>query len=387
MRIAIFSDTYYPSANGVVTVVHQSAQALAEAGHKVAIVTISSHTEKKLKEITAGKFEIIKLPSLPFWGYKGERLTLPLGSAWLKIKKFKPEIIHSHTPFAVGWEAVLCAKALKIPLVGTHHTFFDHYLKHIKLDYQWAKKLFSWKYVNIYYNFCDLILSPSEALSKQLIANGLSKPIKVIFNPTDTEFFRSPADSKSELKKKADINGASIVYMGRVSYEKSIDQVIKAFAHLQKQMPKLTLMIMGDGPEKNKLKKLSLELGLDKKIIFTGRYSHDNALLDLLCANDIFVTASKSENMPVSILEAMSCGLPVVAAAAKGIPEIVKNNQNGLLTEPDQPEMLAEKIKELLNDNQKIKEFSAAARKFTLKFSKDNFIKNLEINYSKLIKK
>jgi len=389
MKIAIFSDTFFPSTNGVVSVVHQSAQTLASLGHQVIIVTVSTHTNKELKKITQGKFEIIRLPSLPFWGYRGERFTLPLGVAWLKLKRFKPEIIHSHTPFAVGWEAVICAKALKIPLVGTHHTFFDHYLRHIKLDYVWAKKLFSWKYVIAYYNCCDLILSPSQSLAQQLSANGLKKPIEVIFNPTDTDFFQSPveSDKKRELKNRAGIKGKSIVYMGRVSYEKSIDQVIQAFALAQKQVPDLVLMILGDGPEKNNLKILAKELGLKDKIIFSGKYVHNQALIDLLCANDLFVTASKSENMPVSLLEAMACGLPVIAANANGNPEIVKDNLNGLLVAPDNPEQLALKIVGLIKNHEQIKNFSLAARKFTLQYSMINFTKTLENNYIKLINK
>ena len=128
--------------------------------------------------------------------------------------------------------------------------------------------------------------------------------------------------------------------MGRVSYEKDIDQAMQAFGTASRNLPDATLMIVGDGPERKKLESLAKKLGVEKKIIFTGML-HREDLRDALRANDIFVTASRSENMPVSVIEAMACGLPVASVRAKGIPEIVDHGKNGLLVEPDRPEELA----------------------------------------------
>lgn len=385
MRIAIFSDTFFPQRNGVVTVVYQSALALSKLGHEVCIVVISSETESNLKNKLNDKIEIINLPSLPFFGYKGERISFPLGLALRKIKKFKPDVIHVHTSFGVGWEAVICAKFLKIPLIGTHHTFFDYYLKHVKLDFNLVKWI-SWKYIVAHFNRCDLLLSPSQALSDELIAKGLKTPSSVILNPTDINFF-VPVESdkqKQKLKRRYNLPGKSIVYMGRVSYEKSIDQVIKSFALVNKQKPETRMMILGQGPEKSNLEKLCRELNLEDKIIFTGRYDHDNELLDLLHANDIFVTACKNENLPVAVLEAMASGLPVVAVREKGLIEVVSDNLNGYLVEADSPELLAEKIVQLLDDKE-INRFALASRELTYKYSPQEFAKNLESYYKNLI--
>ncbi|KKR21332.1 MAG: hypothetical protein UT48_C0010G0080 [Parcubacteria group bacterium GW2011_GWE2_39_37] len=388
MRIAIFSDTFFPQANGVVTVIWQSALALGELGHEVCIVSISNEISRvSLERKLNDRIKIINLPSLPFFGYKGERFTFPLGWSIRQIKRFKPDIIHSHTSFGVGWEAIFCAKILKIPLVGTHHTFFDHYLKHINLDFEIVKKL-SWKFFIAYFKYCDLLLSPSQALKDEFKKKGMNKPIEVIFNPTDIDFFIPPENEeyKKSLKQKYGIVDKSIIYMGRLSYEKSIDQVISAFAIVNKKKPQVKLMILGDGPEKTILEKLSAQLDLQHSVEFIGRYNHDQALIDLLNANDIFVTASKSENLPVSLLEAMACGLPIVAVDERGIPEVVKNKLNGYIVQADQPALLAKKIIELLEDKD-IDKFANASRELAKRYSSSTYAKNLEKHYAILINK
>ena len=128
--------------------------------------------------------------------------------------------------------------------------------------------------------------------------------------------------------------------MGRTSYEKDIDQALAAFNIARREIPDATFMIVGDGPERKKLEHLARTLGCADKAIFTGM-RHGEELPSMLQANDIFLTASRSENMPISIIEAMSCGLPVASVRAKGIPEIVHHGKNGLLAAPDRPDLLA----------------------------------------------
>lgn len=383
MKIAIFSDTFVPQVNGVANVVYQSAKNLAALGHEVLIFTVSQ--KSKNESFWADeKITVVILPSIPAGAYRGERLSLPVGIAFRRLKEFQPDVIHAHTPFSVGWEAVWAAKKLKKPLVGTHHTFYDHYLKHIKADFKWVKK-FSWKYTVLFYNFCDLVLSPTRSLAETLTQKGLKKPIEVLQNSIETDFFVPAPDQKTKenLKKEFGIKGKSLVYMGRVSYEKSIDQVLKAFKLVAKKEPQTTLMIVGEGPEKEKLEKLAATLGIKDKVIFTGLLREQN-LVRALQANDVFVTASKSENMPLSILEAMSCGLPIVAAAEKGLIEIIKDGVNGFLVKADYPADLAEKILSLISNPALLKEFSQASRAEALNYSKENVTGLLERVYKQV---
>ena len=384
MRIAIFSDTFPPQVNGVANVVKESAEGLAARGHQVKIFTISNSSDKSLFNKKSGP-TVVFLPSLPALVYQNERFGLPSFAHFNQLKKFNPDIVHTHTPFAVGWQAVWWAKKLKVPLVGTHHTFYDHYLKHIKMDYDWTKKL-SWKYISAYYNQCDLILSPSQSLAKELSAHGLKTQIKTIPNPVDTDFFR-PAPSaaaRAKIKKSFGIDNQSIAYMGRLSYEKSVAQVVKAFALAAKKAPTLRLMLVGDGPEKKRLEELSETLDLKNKVIFTGLLRGED-LLQALWANDIFITASKTENMPVSVLESMAAGLPIIAVKEKGLSEIVQENTNGLFAQTDSPKDLSQKIIFLLSRPELLKKFGQNSRSLALSYSREKIATLLETLYRGLI--
>lgn len=379
MKIAIFSDTFPPQINGVAQFAYKSAGALVNLGHEVCVFT--GHHFKNSGE----KFETIIFPSAPFWGYPGERITVPMGLAIKKLKKFKPDVIHTHTPFGAGWEAVLAGKVLGIPIVGTHHTFFDHYLKYVHLDFDFFKKS-SWKYTVFHYNRCNLVLSPSNSVAAAFKNFGLKKPIEVFPNFIDTNFFVPVSDKEKEkLKESFGLQGGqSLIYMGRLGYEKSIDIVIRAFALINREIPLTKLMIVGDGVEKQALQKLVLDLGIKDKVIFTGLLRGGD-LLRTLQANDVFLTASKSENMPLSVLEAMATGLPVVGVNSLGIPEIVRDNSNGFIVDPDDYEAMAAKTLEILKTKKTLKKFSLASRSLAMDHSEEKVAKSLEEVYKKLI--
>ncbi|MCL5017052.1 MAG: glycosyltransferase [Patescibacteria group bacterium] len=387
MKIAIFTDTFPPQINGVSHFVWKSAEALAKNGNEVCVF-VSTSSKQKSKELSgySGNPRLVFLPSLPFFAYPGERFTIPLGFGIKEIRKFKPDVIHLHTPFGVGWEAVLSGKIFNIPIVGTHHTFFDHYLKYVFLDFEKIKR-FTWHCTMAFYNRADLILSPSKALLEGLKIGKLKSLAEVVPNFIDTEFF-CPATNDSEKKKlkvKLGIKETLLVYMGRVGYEKSIDQVIRAMAVASKKDPHIKLMIVGDGPDKKNLEELAQKLGIGNKTIFYG-FARGKELLEILQAGDIFITASKSENMPLSVMEAMAAGLPVIGVDSLGVPEIVKDGKNGFIVAPDMFEDMAQRIVELAEDDKLRNKFSIASRELAMEYSKEKIVGLLEGAYRKAIK-
>lgn len=388
MRIAIFSDTFYPQVNGVSNFAFFCAKSLAEMGHRVEVFTVISKKDMIASDFQSYNFKIRPIPSLPALIYRGQglRMSLPLGFSLQQLKKFKPDVIHVHTPFAVGWEAVIGSTVFKIPLVGEHHTFYDHYLKHVGLEYAWAKRL-SWKITAGYYNRCDSVVSPSKSLADSLLESGLKKPMRVIPNSIDTEIF-SPIseEEKIEYRNKYDISGFSIVYMGRISYEKSIDKVILSFKKvLEKDASKtLKLMLIGAGPEKNNLKALINKLGIEKSVIWTGILRGEELAKTMAC-NNIFVTASKSENMPLSVLEGMACGLPIIAVSENGMKEIIRDSFNGYLCQADDEKEMAQKIDNILKDKEKKEIFSKNSRELALHYSKEKIMDSFEECYKETI--
>ena len=386
MRIAIFSDTFPTQVNGVAHTAYLSAKNLVTAGHQAAVFTVS----KKLKDrpdINLKNLQVFRLPSMPALVYPGERFTLPIGITLRQVKKFNPDIIHVHTPFSVGWEAVLVSKILKIPLVGTHHTFYNHYLKHVKLDFEWMKKI-SWKFTIGFYNRSDLILSPSKSLANELIREGLKCSISVLQNSININLFKPTENlsAKEEAKKSFGVKNRSICYMGRLSYEKSIDQIIRAFALINKKMPELNLMLIGDGPERKNLEKLARDLKINDSVIFTGSLLYNGDLVQALQANELFVSASKSENMPLSVLEAMAVALPMVLVREKGLAELIKENINGIFAKTDDPTDIAEKILSLLSNTELLNKFGQGSRFLAMEYSNEKVTDLLMKSYEKTIK-
>lgn len=385
MNIAFFTDTFIPQVNGVANTVYRSAQELTSLGHNVCIYTISKKSKKELNKLTGDKIKVFTIPSVSALIYKGERIAIPMGLSIKEMRKFKPDIIHTHTPFSMGKEAILCAKKLNIPLVGTHHTFYDYYLKHIYLDYDWTKK-FSWNYTVKYYNHCKTVISPTQSLADSLKLNNLLKNIEIVPNPVDIEKFFpvKNREEKEKLKSSFKIKGKSLVYMGRVSYEKSIDQVIKSVAIIAKEVKDIKLLIIGDGPERKNLIKLTEDLGLQNNVIFTG-FIYGDDLIKALQVSDIFLLGSKSENMPLAVLEAMATGLPILSVSSLGMVEIVKDGQNGFLLPPDNPIEMAKATLKLLNDPKKLENFSIKSRELSFIYSlEQTAVKLLEI-YKKII--
>jgi 1,2-diacylglycerol 3-alpha-glucosyltransferase len=385
MRIAIFSDTFLPQINGVANVAYQSAKTLAERGHQVMVFTVMPNRAEARAVSAREKFTVFTIPSFAVPAYPGERCSWLMGTALNRLRKFRPEVIHVHTPFMVGWEAILEGKLLGIPIIGTHHTFYDHYLKHVKADYKWSRK-FSWKYTVGFYNRCDVVLSPSQSLADAMVRAGLKRPIATLQNFIDTDFFR-PVDNKEtqeKIKRVFGVGGPSLVYMGRLSYEKNIDDVINAFAIAHKKDQNLKLMIVGDGPEKINLIKLAVDLGVKSNVIFTG-FLKGEELVRVLQANDIFLTASRSENMPLSLLEAMAVGLPFVTVREKGLVEILKDGVNGYFAETGSAGDMANKALKLLSEPKLLKKFSDASRSLAMEYSKDTVMSKLEKIYERAI--
>ena len=380
MKIALFSDTFAPQVNGVANTVKISARVLSEMGHEVRVYTVSKKSGKELTSESGNLFKVITLPSVEVPFYPGERFYLPLGFSSINLRNFKPDIIHVHTPFSVGLEGMGLAKFFRIPLVGTHHTFFNHYLKHIHLDYGWARK-FSWSITTAFYNQTDIVISPTRSLKNELCSCGLKKPVEILSNSINFQIFNSKPANK--LGKNL-----SFVYMGRVSYEKSIGEVIRAAAKVFKKIPEAKLVIIGDGPEKEKLEGLSKKLGIQNNITFTG-FLHGQSLVDALSANDIFVTASKSENMPLAVLEAMSVGLPIIAVSSLGMSEIVEHEGNGFLLADENTEKTIEQIADkirVLFDNDALREnFRKRSTELSQKYSEKEVTEKLTDIYKKTI--
>ena len=378
-NIAIFSDAFPPQVDGVANMAFRSAQGLAGRGHHVHVFTVGRKHDSNPG--ATEKFRVTAMPAVASGVYQGYRMALPSASWFPALREFKPDLIHSHTPLGVGWLAVLAARSLKVPLIATHHTFYDHYLKHMKLDYPPVRRL-SWRYTVAYFNRCNLVVSPSRSLAHAMIEKGLKRPISILENFVDTGIFRPAADGLgcSSAKATLGIRGLSLTYMGRLSYEKNIEDALAAFSEALARRSDMTFVVIGDGPERKKLEHMAQTLRIADHVLFTGLLE-GQSLVHALQANDAFITASRSENMPLSVLEAMAVGLPVIAVKEKGLGEIVEDGVNGRFAKTGDIADMSQKIVALLSDEAMRRKFGTASRKLALHYSRDRVMPKLEEIY------
>jgi len=372
MRIAVFTDSFLPSMNGIVNSIVNSSRRLVKRGHKIVIFTSRI---KESKEVFLHKnIRIEYLKPLNLIDYPDFKVAMPHPRIIKKLIKFRPHIMHSHLPSLLGWEAVICSKIFDIPLMGNFHgipsDFIEHFCLPKKINRSDIMKKLSWKYVQAYYNRCDIIITPSIAMKKEMIAHGIKKPIKILSNGVDLKKF---------YPKKIKKNGKTILHVGRISYEKNIDVLIKAFKIALKKHPNSKLLIAGKGPDIEKLKK---EAGnyLNRSIRFLGPVPHEK-LVEVYSRADIFATASTIESEGLVILEAMACSLPIIGVDALAIPYVVKHGKNGFIATPGNAEDIAKYILKLIENSSLRRKMGAESLKMIKKYSLDTVINELEEAY------
>lgn len=355
MRIAYFTDTFLPQVNGVATALANQATELGARGHNVLIFTpkLDHINRKKFKAVNV---EVVHLPTVPALLYPEFKLGIfGFPRVVRNLVRFKPDIIHLHTPLTVGIDAIMAAKFLNKPLVGTVHVYFadSGYLRWLK--YKLAVKIVDkvvQRFLNFIFRQCDLVLVPSKMLIDELKQDNFEKPVAYLPNGVSTQTAGALSlEEKNTFKKKYGLKEKVVLHFGRLSHEKNVDFLIKSFHLLAKKHQDVSLLIIGDGPTKKELVKLTHRLGLEKRIKFTGFIDHPVLISSgLLRIADIFATASPMENNPMVVLEAMMFGLPIMGVKQAGLIELV--SKNGFLVEPANIKMLAEKLEQILCDEE-----------------------------------
>lgn len=387
MRIGLFTDTYFPHINGVATSVLMLKNSLEQKGHEVYIVTVN---HENVKYNYSDNDKVIRIPGLKV-GIYDYRLTgiYPL-KAVNQIKKWKLDIIHTHTEFGVGTFARIIAKQFSIPLVHTYHTMYEDYVHYITHGYfgDTGKKIV--EYLTMFY--CDKTISELIVPTKKTYdlfkeKYRVSRDVHII--PTGIEldrFFRKSTTDNviNAYKKDLKISDSDfvILYIGRLGKEKSIDFLIDCHKELVKVNKNYKLIIIGDGPDMETLKKQVNKNNLDNNVIFTGKIPWDQVPNYYMLA-DVFATASKTETQGLTVIEAMAASVPVVCIEDDSFKNTVINNVNGKFF--NNKKEYINILKDLLNNPNQLKCLKDEARNSIEKYSTKYFAKKVLEVYRKAI--
>ena len=384
MKVLITTDLYTTATNGVVTSVKNLSRELAQAGHEVRILTLSDtvHTHKE--------DNVYYIHSLPLKVYPDVRMPLPRTSHSQELMKeliaWKPDIIHSQCEFFSFHYARRIAKRTGAPLVHTYHTQYEQYVSYV-MPGRWAGDFLVRTFSRVRLKKVDIVIAPTAKMKQVLEDYGVKNNIEIVPSGISLQQHqgRMSEDEREQLRQVLGIpqDHKVVLNLGRLGTEKNLDEVVALFALQLKRHPDLALLIVGDGPAREKLSQQARELGISDHVIFTGMVQPDQ-VQKYYQLGDVFVSASTSETQGLTYIEAAANGLPLVCREDPCLDGVIAPGENGYTyTCPD--EFLDEMDKVLADPDwcvcagQKSEQIAAA-------YGKEQFAQNIEAVYEAAIR-
>jgi len=376
MRIVSFSNTYRPTVSGVVTSIDSFKLGLQNAGHDVHVIA-PEHSGY----IDSEPY-IYRLPSLDLPGELNFSLALPLKSRIsVLIEGIKPHIIHCQHPFLTGDLAASFAKEMDIPLVYTFHSRYDIITQRYIPAIAEIADLVVDDMLDRFFSKCELIIAPTPTIKNFIMKNYNPKAmIQVIPTPVNLDHYCDETKIK-QLHTASHIDGKQVLlYIGRLAREKNLDFLMTVFALIQTKLPDTILILVGGGPDRERLENLADKLKIRSSLIITGFVDH--AVIGCYASlADIFVFPSDSETQGLVLLEAMAAGVPAVAVRAPGCEDVL-NDGGGLLVPLDK-QIFSDAVIELLSDRNRRMQLSRdaliTAARYSLPVITDKLIQAYEM--------
>jgi 1,2-diacylglycerol 3-alpha-glucosyltransferase len=361
MRILMISDVYFPRINGVSTSIQTFRRGLHAAGHET--ILIAPEYPGAAPDTEAG---ILRVPSRAVPRDPEDR-AMKLGAIRAlrqQLERLEPELVHIQTPFIAHYQGTALARALRIPVIETYHTYFEEYLHHyVPMMPRALMRLLARRFTVSQCSALDALVVPSGAMQKALRDYGVRCPMHII--PTGMEMERFAGGDGARFRSQLGIatGQPTLVHVGRIAHEKNIDFLLRMFAKVVQSRPRTVLIVAGEGPALAHCKGQVEALGIANQVRFVGYLSRDRELLDCYRAGDLFVFSSKTETQGLVLLEAMALGVPVVSTAHMGTADIV-NPQRGARVAPDDEAGFASIVVGLLDAPDRRAAMSAEARAY-----------------------
>ncbi|GCE10301.1 glycosyltransferase [Tengunoibacter tsumagoiensis] len=350
MRIMIVTDQYPPMVGGVPSVTHGLAVDFAERGHQVWVVA-PSYGARDVRRIEQN-VRVYRFSSFEWPTYKDLRIPfLPFMPVRNLIKRSDPDIIHIHSPIVLGNIAQLLAGGLRKPVIATNHYLPINLSRSLGSDPFLGKHFnnITYSYLISFCNRCEYVTAPTQTALNLLYEHGLRAPAAPISNGVDLKTY-SPGPRDPEVLRRFGLpeDRPLILHVNRLSEEKRIDVLLDAMVKLKSNAH---VALVSSGPAEAELREQVEQLQIGDRVSFLG-FVRDADLLALRRSADLFVIPSEADLQSLATMEAMACGLPVIAANAYALPELVHNGENGFLFQPGDSDELAHDIDIILGDAQ-----------------------------------
>ncbi|WP_117276110.1 glycosyltransferase family 4 protein [Streptococcus intermedius] len=330
MRIGLFTDTYFPQVSGVATSIRTLKTELEKLGHTVFIFTTTDKDVNRYED-----WQIIRIPSVPFFAFKDRRIAYRGFSTALEIaRQYQLDIIHTQTEFSLGLLGVWIAKELRIPVVHTYHTQYEDYVRYIAKGMVIRPSMVKY-IVRGFMSDLDGVICPSEIVYDLLMKYKVKVEKRVIPTGIELAKFERPELTKenvADLREKLGISNQEtmLLSLSRVSYEKNIQAILAALPKVLEENPNVKLVVAGDGPYLSDLKAQAKRLNITDMVIFTGMIAPSETALYYKAA-DFFISASTSETQGLTYLESLASGTPIIAHGNPYLDNVINDKMFGTL--------------------------------------------------------
>ncbi len=357
MRIAMFSNHYYPHVSGVAVSIASLREELALLGHETILFTARfqnapADTDKSIVRVPA-------IRTISAW--------VPFAVPWSRIIRkeldaFAPDIIHTHHPILLGKRALREARKRRIPIVATKHALYEYYADYVPLVPRFVIRPAVNAAFNSFLRRCDGVIAPSGSVEGMLrdarVRNTVVAPTGI-----DPVRYENAGAGRGRWRARLGLadSDIAVMSMGRLQKEKNFPLLLEAVKKARSLSNRnIRLFVAGTGAEKSALENTARKIFAGGEAKFVGLVEHKEVPA-FFAAGDIFSYASVTETQGLTTLEAMAAGLPVAAVAGPGTSDMVEDGISGILAEND-PEKLGEAIASLANDPEKAARLARAAK-------------------------
>ncbi|GIK20657.1 MAG: N-acetyl-alpha-D-glucosaminyl L-malate synthase BshA [Ignavibacteriota bacterium] len=373
MKIGI---TCYPTYGGSGVIATELGKELALRGHEVHFISyaLPFRLTKYIENIFFHEVDTTSYPLFEFPFY-----ALSLASKMCEVAEFeKLDLLHVHYAIPHAISAFLAKQIVKNKKLKVTTTLHGTDITLVGLEPSFLPL------VKFSIEQSDGVTAVSRFLKEKTLTNYyIEKEIDIIPNFVDTEIFKKVSIDDCSFKKRIAPNNEKIlVHTSNFRVVKRVNDVIKIFNSVQKEIPS-KLLLVGDGPDRFECERLVRELNLTDNVKFLGK---QDGLVEILSSSDLFLIPSQSESFGLAALEAMACGLPVISSSVGGLPELVKHNECGFISEIGDTDRMAKYSLDLLTNEKKYEVFSQNARSRAVsKFDKSIIVPMYEEHYKNIL--
>jgi phosphatidylinositol alpha 1,6-mannosyltransferase len=338
MRIALFSEVYWPMVSGVAVTLRRLTDSLTARGHEVRVYSATYPLPPGGRD----RPEARRSASLPLFLYPDVQWAFPrFGGLLEDVGQFRPDVVHVATEFSMGLAGAKIARRLGRPLIASAHTNYEQYAGRYGME--WVLRP-GWRYLRWFYGQADMVLCPSRFYQDYLEARGIGHTA-LWTRGVDTDTF-SPRHRDESWRSTLGLapHDLLVTYVGRIAREKNLDLLLAAWSALGPRRGNAQLALVGRGPLADPIRRRHIP-GVHVMGLLEG-----SALSTAYASADIFAFPSTTETFGNVLLEAMASGLPSVAAGAGGVSEFARHGDNAWLVAPGSADALTAGLERLLGD-------------------------------------